>query len=94
MHILDLKALTKAAIAVAAAATLVSCGGGGGSDGGPGAGGSTPPPPPPVPFPGQLGIGFSITFGAAENAEPRDPQPSDVIPISLSTDPIEVPDPM
>jgi hypothetical protein len=93
MHILDLKAVTKAAVAVTAAAALVSCGGGG-SDGGPGPGAGTPPPPPAVPFPGQLGIGFSITFGAAANAEPRDPQAGDVIPVSLSAEPIDVPDPM
>jgi len=93
MHILDLKAQKRVMIAAAAAAALVSCSGGGG-DGGQGAGGGAPPAPPPVPFPGQLGIGFSVTFGAAAIAEPRDPQAGDVIPISLSAEPIDVPDPM
>ena len=81
------------ALALAASAVLASCSGGGGSDAG-NPGGGPPPPPPPVPFPGQLGIGFSMTFGAAANSEPRDPQPTDVIPISLTSEPIDVPDPM
>ncbi len=94
MHTYDLKALARATLAVAAAAALVSCGGSSGSGDGGGPGGGPFVPPPPLPVQSQFGIGFSMIFGTAAMGEPRDPQASDVIPISLSADPIDIPDPM
>ncbi len=94
MHTYDLKALARAALAVAAAATLVSCGGSSGSGDGGGTGGSPFVPAPPLPVQSQLGIGFSMIFGIAATGEPRDPQAGDVIAISLTADPIDIPDPM
>ena len=79
---------------IVAATTLVSCGGGDGGGAGGGPGGGPFAPPPTLPVQSQLGIGFSMIFGATANSEPRDPQPGDVIPVSLSADPVDVPDPM
>lgn len=76
----------------AATALLAACGGSGSAA----APLSPPPPPPPgqIPLPSQLGIGFAMKFAAMLNADPTDPVNGDIIPLSLSGDPIDVPDPM
>lgn len=49
----------------------------------------TPPPPTGGAFENQFGAGFGKFFRAAAWSEPGDPQPGDVIPISLDRDPID-----
>ena len=69
-----------------------------------GSGNSSPPPPPPAPPPvgspppttpppptsvaGQLGAGFAAIFGAAANSQPKDPSPSDIVPVNKTAQPI------
>lgn len=79
------------AAAGVATALLAACGGSGSA-----AAPLSPPPPPPaqVPLPSQLGIGFAMKFAAMLNADPTDPAAGDIIPLSLSGDPLAVPDPM
>lgn len=81
-------------IAAGAATVLLAGCGGSGS----GASPLPPPPPPPppgqTPFPGQLGIGFAMKFAQALNSDPADAAASDLVPLNLAGDPIDVPDPM
>lgn len=65
---------------------LAACGGGG-SDG------ATAPPPPTMTPQGaqRFGLGFATSFGASANSDPRDPGMNDIIALSLTSDPIEVP---
>lgn len=94
MYSIDSKISPKAWLVAAALIALASCADGGVSKSLDGGSGGVPPPPPPMPVEGQLGIGFSLTFGAAATSEPRDPQPGDIIPINLNADPIDVADPI
>jgi len=49
----------------------------------------TPPPPAGANFENQFGAGFGTFFRAAAWSEPGDPQPGDVIPVSLDRDPVD-----
>lgn len=76
--------LIVAAAALGLVALLSACGGSGG-------GGGNPPPDVPPSGVGRFGVGFAAAFAAAANSDPREVTAADVIPISLTTDPIEVP---
>lgn len=65
-------------------ATAACSGGGGGSDPG-------PADPPPLAGSARFGPGFDLAFKAVSTADPRDPVAGDIIPLSLTTDPFEVP---
>ena len=81
--------LLRSAAAAALTASLAACGGGGGSDGGTTV---TPPAPPTaVKLEDQFGAQFGATFRMAANTDPRDPAPGDLIPISFTTDPVNIP---
>ena len=81
--------LLHSAAAAALLASLAACGGGGGSDGDTTV---TPPAPPtPVRLEDQFGAQFGATFRTAPNSDPRDPAPGDLIPISFTTDPVNLP---
>ena len=73
-------------VAASALMGLAACGGGG-SDG------ATAPPPPTMTPQGaqRFGLGFATSFGASANSDPRDPGMNDIIALSLTSDPIEVP---
>ena len=74
--------------ALAAVAGLGACGGGGDDD----VAVVTPPPTPPAArFEDQFGANFGIAFRASANSDPRDPAPGDIIPISFTTDPVNIP---
>jgi hypothetical protein len=75
--------------AVAAAITLGAC------DGYDDGGGYTPPPPPPpaMRLEDQFGAAFGVAFRAAPSSDPADPRNGDTIPLSLTTDPVEIPNP-
>ncbi len=79
--------LSRAGVAAALAAGLSACGGG--SDGG---GNVVNPPNPPAPpaakFEDQFGAGFGAAYRVASNADPVEPSPGDLIPLSLTTDPV------
>lgn len=56
---------------------------------------SAPPPPPPAPPPVVLqenafGAVFGMAFRADADATPIEPRDGDIIPLSLTTEPIEV----
>ena len=72
---------------IAAAGALGAC-----SDGGGGGGDVVVPPPDPVPPMGaaRFGFGFGLAFAVAANTDPRDPVSTDIIPISLTADPLDV----
>lgn len=73
-------------VAASALIGLAACGGGG-SDGA-----TTPPAPTPVPQGAQrFGLGFSTSFSASPNSDPREPGINDIIELSLTSDPLEVP---
>jgi hypothetical protein len=53
-----------------------------------------PPPPPPSPPPAasiqsRIGANFASFYDASNTSEPRDPTPTDVPALSLTTEPIE-----
>ena len=63
---------------------LAACGGGAGN---------TSPPPPPPPTVAQedvFGVVFGMAFRADANATPIEPKDGDIIPLSLTTEPIEI----
>ncbi|WP_411289964.1 hypothetical protein [Sphingorhabdus sp.] len=64
--------------------TLAACGGG--------ADNTTPPPPPPttVVQEDRFGVAFGTAFRADPNATPIEPKDGDIIPLSLTTEPIDV----
>jgi hypothetical protein len=79
-------ALPKASIGAAlAVALLVAC-----SDGDSAATGPGPNPGQQV-LEDQFGLGFGRLFRASANSDPAEPQPSDLQPLSLVTDPLPVP---
>jgi hypothetical protein len=67
------------------ALTLAGCGGGG-----KGVAPVQPQPPMAVRLEDQFGAGFGLSFRNDRNIEPGDPQPADLEPVSLTTEPREV----
>lgn len=65
----------------ATAMGLTACGGGGSI-------GVTPPPSPPPSLESKFGTGFATDFDAAANSQPAKPVASDIIPLSLTAQPI------
>ena len=68
--------------------TLAACGGSGD-------GGSTPPSPPPPPTTvsaqeDTFGLAFGMAFRADTNGTPIEPQDGDIIPLSLTTEPVDI----
>lgn len=81
--------LLRSAAVAALAAGLSACGGGGNDD----SVTVTPPPPPPpaAPLEDQFGAQFGAIFRTPANSDPTDPAPGDLIPISFTTDPVNIP---
>ena len=80
----------RALIGTALALPLAACGGGGGSGGG---GGDTVITPPVVVTTAQedkFGIPFGMDFRAAMNSDPASVSDGDIVPVSLSTEPIDI----
>lgn len=48
-------------------------------------------PPPPLAGAARFGAGFAAAFAKSPNSDPVDPLPSDIIALSFTTDPFEVP---
>ena len=79
----------RALIGTALALPLAACGGGGGSSGG----GDTVITPPVVVTTAQedkFGIPFGMDFRAAMNSEPAPVMDGDIVPVSLTTEPIDI----
>lgn len=64
--------------------TLAACGGG--------ADNTTPPPPPPttVAQEDSVGVAFGTAFRADPNSTPIEPKDGDIIPPSLTTEPVDI----
>lgn len=64
--------------------TLAACGGG--------ADNTTPPPPPPTTVVQEDAFGavFGTAFRADANTTPIEPKDGDIIPLSLTTEPVDV----
>ena len=78
----------RALIGTALALPLAACGGGGGSSGG-----DTVIAPPVVVTTAQedkFGIPFGMDFRAAMDSEPASVSDGDIVPVSLSTEPIDI----
>lgn len=81
------RALRNTALVAFVAAGLAACGGGGGDK----TVAVTPPtPPPPATLQSMFGAGFATLFSAGANTDPGNPMTSDVIALSLTTDPIRL----
>ncbi len=78
------RTLLTAAVIVLLGASLSACGGGGGP-------GATVTPPPPARFDAQFGANFSTDFQASNNSEPHAVAAGDVIPVSLTAEPVPLP---
>ena len=79
----------RALIGTALALPLAACGGGGGNSGG----GDTVITPPVVVTTAQedkFGIPFGMDFRAAMNSDPASVSDGDIVPVSLSTEPIDI----
>lgn len=81
--------MLRAASALALVA-LAACGSGGGGDGD-----NAPPAPPaivapPPPQENQFGANFGAAFRADPTSTPRDPADGDIVPLSFTTDPVNV----
>ena len=64
--------------------TLAACGSSGG-------GGSSPPPPPTtVVQEDTFGLVFGMAFRADANATPIEPKDGDIIPLSLTAEPVNI----
>lgn len=63
---------------------LSACSGGGD-------GGSSPSDPPPLAGAARFGAGFAAAFAKSPNSDPIDPVTGDIIALSFTTDPFEVP---
>lgn len=64
--------------------TLAACGGG--AD-------NTTPPPPPVTTVVQedtFGVAFGTAFRADPNSTPIEPKDGDIVPLSLTTEPVDI----
>ena len=67
--------------------TLVACGGSG--DGGDS--GAAPPPPTTVAAQEDtFGVAFGMAFRADANGTPIEPKDGDIIPLSLTTEPVDI----
>ena len=78
--------LRNVAVVTFIAAGLAACGGSGG-------GGSvavTPTPPPTPGIQSSFGAGFAALFSAGPNTDPGNPSASDIIALSLTTDPVRL----
>lgn len=49
-----------------------------------------PPPMPAAKLEDQFGAGFGVAYRADPNTDPKDPMASDIIPLSLTTDPVAI----
>ncbi len=80
-------AVWRTGLLLSAAATLTACSGGGGG----GSASVSPPadPPPPVSVIDMFGAGFGSLFRASANTEARRPTSSDIVAVSLTTQPID-----
>lgn len=74
-----------AAVGLGLLTVLAACSGG--SDGA----GVAPFDPPPIAGVARFGAGFAAAFAKSPYSDPTDPAPSDIIALSLTTDPLEVP---
>ena len=75
-------------ISSALGASLAACGGGGG-------GGQDSPAAPPVsvittPQEDRFGVAFGTAFRAPLNGEPVDVNDGDIVPVNLTTEPIDI----
>lgn len=73
-------------VATALLSALAACGGGGGSN-------SSNNPPPTVVTTAQedkFGIGFGTAFRAPANGEPANVSDGDLVPVSFTTEPIDI----
>ncbi|GAC1578594.1 MAG: hypothetical protein NVS3B5_11290 [Sphingomicrobium sp.] len=80
--------IKRALVGTALALPLAACGGGGGSSGQ-----DTVIAPPTVVTTKQedkFGVAFGNDFRAALNSEPASVADSDIVPVSLTTDPIDI----
>lgn len=83
----------RALIGIALALPLAACGGGGGGGSSSGGGGDTVITPPVVVTTAQedkFGIAFGNDFRAAMNSEPASVSDGDIVPVSLTTEPIAI----
>lgn len=74
-----------ALIGFSLALPLAGCGGGGGSD--------KPPTPPKVVTTAQedkFGLAFGMDFRASPNSEPATVNEGDIVPVSFTTEPIDI----
>jgi hypothetical protein len=69
----------------AAGLSLAGCGGGGGG------GSAATAPPLVIPFEAQFGTGFNTDFAASPNSQPATPSASDIVAVSLTTQPVALP---
>jgi hypothetical protein len=72
--------------AIGGGAAATACSDGGGMPTPP-----NPPQPPPAMGAERFGTGFALSARAAPNSDPREPTAADIIPLSLTTDPLDVP---
>lgn len=65
--------------------TLAACGSSGG-------GGGTPPPPPTTVTAQEdtFGVAFGLAFRTDPNGTPIEPKDGDIIPLSLTTEPVNI----
>jgi len=83
----------RALLGTALALPLAACGGGGDGGGGGGGGSGTVITPPTVVTTAQedkFGIQFGIDFRALMNSEPASVNDGDIVPVSLTTEPIDI----
>ena len=73
-----------AAVGLGVLTGLSACSGGGD-------GGVSPFDPPPLAGAARFGAGFAAAFAKSANSDPIDPVASDIIALSFTTDPFEVP---
>lgn len=81
------RALRDTALLAFVAAGLAACGGGSGDKT---VTVAPPAPPPPATLQSLFGTGFATLFSAGANTDPSNPMTSDVIALSLTTDPIRL----
>lgn len=49
-----------------------------------------PPPVPAAKLEDQFGAGFGVAYRADANTDAKDPVPGDIVPLSLTTDPVAI----